>query len=685
MKKLLLILSIILGLSLMNACKEKSVQESSKPGKGLPAATVEKVTKSLIDKYGNDNKMRIEKGVAQAAALWIDSDGKAEDFEKFCLDNFIADEAQLDELFNKLQTGFEILWGHMNKVSLELKQPLHLDGPPIIPLDEMFGSYEPGAHVIDDFYTNKIAFLTIINFPFYSLKEKTELGVNWDRKRWAYARMGDIFTSRVPAALIQKVSEATTMADTYISEYNIYMGNLVDKDGKTFFPADMKLISHWGLRDELKSQYGQPDGLTRQQMVYSVMKRIIDQSIPKEVINNKDLKWDPVQNIVTGNGKKLEAVPEPDTRYQMMITTFNALRAIDPYQPNFPDYIKRNFEYGMEIPQEEVEKLFIDFVSSPQVKEVATFISTRLGRPLEPFDIWYDGFKPRSGISQEELDGITRSKYPNTAAFEKDMPSLMMKLGWNKERSDYISSKIQVDPARGSGHAWPSAMKSDKSHLRTRVDQSGMNYKGYNIAVHEFGHNVEQTITLHDIDYYTLSGVPNTSFTEALAFLFQKRDLELLGKNDNSPDKESLMTLDNFWQSYEIMGVSLVDMNVWKWLYKNPDATPAQLKDQVIATAKDVWNKYYAPVFGQKDETILAIYSHMIDYPLYLSAYPIGHIIDFQVDQFIRDKNFAAEVDRMYKQGKLIPQIWMKGAVGEGISIQPILNATSSALTALKK
>lgn len=56
-----------------------------------------------------------------------------------------------------------------------------------------------------------------------------------------------------------------------------------------------------------------------------------------------------------------------------------------------------------------------------------------------------------------------------------------------------------------------------------------MDYKGYNIAVHEFGHNVEQTITMNNVDSYMLNGVPNTSFTEAVAFLFQKRDLELLG------------------------------------------------------------------------------------------------------------------------------------------------------------
>ena len=132
------------------------------------------------------------------------------------------------------------------------------------------------------------------------------------------------------------------------------------------------------------------------------------------------------------------------------------------------------------------------------------------------------------------------------------------------------------------------------------------------------------------------------------------------------------------------MGVSLVDMYVWKWLYQNPGATPAQLKEQVILIAKDVWNKYYAEVFGSKDEPILAIYSHMIDAPLYLSAYPIGHLIDFQIEKQIKDKNFAAEVERIYTKGRLIPQVWMKEAVGKEISCEPILEATTEALKIIK-
>ena len=211
-----------------------------------------------------------------------------------------------------------------------------------------------------------------------------------------------------------------------------------------------------------------------------------------------------------------------------------------------------------------------------------------------------------------------------------------------------------------------------------------MDYKGYNVAMHELGHNVEQTISLYDVEYYTLNGVPNTAFTEALAFIFQSRDIRLLGMKEDHSYLQHLKSLDAAWALMEIMGVGMVDMRVWEWLYANPEATAEELKVAVIAIARDVWNNYFAPVFGISNETILGIYSHMIAYPLYLSAYSYGQVIEFQLEEYLNDKNFAEEIDRIFQQGKLTPQLWMQKAVGNTISPQPILNAVDKALEFIK-
>jgi hypothetical protein len=44
-----------------------------------------------------------------------------------------------------------------------------------------------------------------------------------------------------------------------------------------------------------------------------------------------------------------------------------------------------------------------------------------------------------------------------------------------------------------------------------------------------------------------MSGVPNTAITEALAFVFQSRNLMLLGMKDNAADKENMETLNAGW------------------------------------------------------------------------------------------------------------------------------------------
>lgn len=672
----------ILLLMLLMACSSPLTKQTSSTG-FISTTTMQTAIKQLADSLGEGNKPMIEKGITQVAKLWQQSDGNQDEFISFCKQNFTADTSAKKQLFNKLQTAFEIIFGAYNKMGLDLRIPVDLDQGQVTPIDEMFASFSPSAHLTDDLFANKIAFITILNFPAYSLDEKTANAEKWNRTEWAYARMGDVFTSRVPAQLNQQITNALAKSDMYISEYNIMMGKLIDEKGDSLFPSNLVLISHWGLRDELKSHYGQADGLKKQQMVYAVMKRIIDQSIPAEVINNDKFSWNPVDNKVLQNGKNVDFTSEPDTRYQRMLDNFKAMKAVDPYYTTYPTYPQRAFEMSMEIPQKDVEKLFITLLQSPEVKEVAALISKKLGRNLQPFDIWYDGFKARSTMNEDNLTAITSKKYPNPAAFEADMANMLRKLGWSAERSTYIASKIQVDPARGSGHAAGAQMRGDKARLRTRIPATGMNYKGYNIAIHEFGHNVEQTIDLYDIDNYIMQGVPNTSFTEALAFTFQNRDLELLGMKDNNTDKEYLAALDAFWMSYEIMGVSLLDMAVWDWLYKNPDATPAQLKEAVLSNAKEIWNKYYAPVFGSKDEPILAIYSHMISSPLYLSNYPVGHLIDFQISTFLEGKNFASEVDRMYTAGRLTPQQWMKNAVGADLSVEPLLAATRQALISL--
>jgi hypothetical protein len=470
------------------------------------------------------------------------------------------------------------------------------------------------------------------------------------------------------------------------------MHHLLDENGERLFPAGQRLITHWNLRDELKAQYSAKDGLPRQRMIAKVMERIATQTIPAAVIDNPNVDWAPYANTVApatvqdsdrpaASGARPTAEREADVRYARLLDTYRAVRLADPYSPAAPSYVARRFDDDRELPEARVEQMLVDILSSPLVPRVAQLIESRLGRKLEPFDIWYNGFRPRGAYTEAQLDEITRRKYPTAAAFAADMPNILQALGFSEDRARYLAERIEVDPSRGAGHAWGAARKGDKARLRTRVGADGMDYKGYNIAVHEFGHNVEQTFSLYDVPHYSINGVPNTAFTEALAFVFQDRDLELLGLAKPDAMSDALGTLDDFWGTYEIGGVALVDMRVWRWMYQHPEATPAELREATLGIARDVWNEYFAPVFGQRDVVLLAIYSHMISSGLYLPDYPIGSMIALQIKEQVRKTgDLGGEFERMTKQGRLTPDLWMERATGAPVGPAALLAATERAL-----
>jgi hypothetical protein len=655
--------------------------------------SMRKLETELLAKYGDGQKARLRTGMHQVIQFWRVEDGDATVFENFVRTSFAGDPALLDTMFDRFQRLLEQLDGHMHEISREFAAQQDLDLGPIRPYDEVFGGYDPSAHVVDDFFQNKLAFVVLLNFPITSLEERINLGPKWTRRQWAETRLAERFSKRIPADVNLSIAQAAGDAGNYIASYNIWMHHLVDDRGQRLFPPKMRLLSHWNLRDEIKADYADKEnGFAKQRAIQQVMERIVTQSIPQAVVNNPQVDWNPYTNEVkpaavqdsdtpVPANLKITNAPEPDARYATLLKAYRASRLADPYSPTAPTLIDRRFNEDRQIPEERLQSMLEQVLTSPMVRQVAKLIEARLGRPLEPFDVWYNGFRSGNKYSEAELDAIVARKYPTPETYQKDIPNLLRKIGFSEDRARYLAAHILVDPARGSGHAMGAQMRSEKSHLRTRVEKTGMNYKGFNIAVHEMGHNVEQTFSLNDVDYTLLQGVPNTAFTEALAFVFQNQDMALLGLASPDPNAEVMKTLNDFWGTYEIAGVALVDMAVWHWMYDHPEATPEQLREATLEIAKDTWNKYYAPVFGKKDVVLLAIYSHMIDSFLYLPDYPIGHMIAFQVEgQMRKTGKIGPEFERMAKMGRVTPDLWMENATGKPVGPDALLTATQEAV-----
>jgi hypothetical protein len=653
--------------------------------------TIQQALNRLVERHGPEHAARIRRGVEQVAQRWRPEDGGAEDFAAFCVASFLADPEELATTFHRLEGVLEQIDGHLHEVRRELTWPIDVDtGRPLGTADRLLANLDLAAHVDEDLFRTQVAFLALLNFPVHTLAERLAEGPGWDRETWARSRLMDRFALRVPATVQQEITRALTAAEEYISSYNLRLDRLVTPAGERPFREGLRLISHWGLRDELSSYYSDPDpaGLPRQRLILKVMERIVRQEIPAAVIDNPALLWDPEANTVTPlegaakeEGKDL-AAREPDTRYATLLGIFHAMRTIDPYSPSEPTFLARRFERERQIPEREVEELLVSVLTAPVVADLGRLIEQRLDRPLEPFDIWYSGFKSRADHPEEELDRAARERYPDLAAFARGLPDLLERLGFSAERAGWLAERIAVDPARGAGHATQALRREDKTHLRTRVPQGGMDYKGYNVAMHELGHNVEQVFSLNGIDRWPLAGVPNTASTEAFAFVFQHRDLEMLGLRPFDAEARRREALAVLWNTYEIAGVSLVDMGVWNWLYQHPEATAAELREATLAIARDVWNRYFAPVFGARDSEILAIYSHMIVYGLYLPDYAIGHILAFQIAQRLWQGDFGAEVERITRQGRLTPDAWIRGAVGGPISAHALLDEARGAIAA---
>jgi hypothetical protein len=685
---------------------------------GLPPAAVESAARRLLRRHGEEHAERIRRGVAQAAASWWPEDGGAEEFAAFCEAAFQADPAEIERSFRRLEAVMEQVDGHLHEVRRELLAPIEVDRGPAAPataVDPLLIHLDLAPHVDEDLFRERIAAFALLNFPTHTLRQRLAESAAWDRAAWARSRMMDRFAIRVPAAVTQAANRASTAAEEYVSTYNIRLDRLLTPSGERPFPEGLRLISHWGLRDELASYYAAPDraaAMARQRLILRVMERIVRQEIPAAVIDNPELLWDPESNAVRPLASEQAAFPqgeadgpetaargargsdlaarEPDRRYEVLLSIFRAQRLIDPYSTTAPSLPARRFELARQIPEEEVEALLASVLEAPEIDELARSIARRLGRPLAPFDIWYSGFKPRGRHGEADLDVRVKAAFSTVADFQASLPGLLERMGFAADRAASLAGRIVVDSARGAGHALGAVRREDRSHLRTRVGEAGMDYKALNVAMHELGHNVEQVFSLDGIDHWWLAGVPNNAFTEAFAFLFQERDLEMLGLAQSDEDQRT-RSLATLWNTYEIAGVSLVDMRVWRWLYAHPEATPAEVREAVLAIAGEVWDRFFASRLGHPGCEVLAIYSHMIAYSLYLPDYALGHIVAFQLAAHLRQVEAAAggragavgaELERIARQGRLTPDAWMRGAVGGPVSAAALLAAARRALAA---
>ena len=631
-----------------------------------------RATHALIEKYGQTHATAIRSGVELVAKRWSAADGDAAQFEEFCVKHFVADSNERTRLLLRLEQAMEQIDGHLYEMRRTLRRHHDLRGDEFPGVDDILAQFNCSPDISEQLYKQKIAHLALLNFPKVTLDIMLKDGAAWSDEEWAAARVALSFGPRIPAELAERGSKVSFHAGKFVADFHVPVGSMVDDQGKRWFDADRKLIAHWLVREEIKAGYGDVDGVHKQRALSWVMARHIDGSIPASIMNGRTgaletRAWNPHANTLDGVAASELFGLE---RYEQWIAQFHMAREFDPYYPDEPTAIARKFALEREMPEHEVEQLMIALLESPVRQDLARFLGKKVGRALEPFDIYFDDVVEAKPAT--EMNAAVRARFSSGKDLEAKLPTLLRELGYSDSDADFLGSHIRVEICKGAGHAMRPYLKGYGAWLRTSSLESELGWDGFDTAMHELGHNLEQLCSTYFVSRPALRGVPNTACTEAFAFLYQSLAKRVLGV-ESAAEAERQFAVDSvgtMLAACQIAGPSLLELRVWRWLYANPQATASALRDEVLRVADDLWARYYQRDFGTDPYRILAAYQHMIAHPLYLPDYTLGHVMSHQIRSSMRGKDLAAETKRITSLGCVTPDLWMRRAVGSAVSAE---------------
>jgi hypothetical protein len=623
----------------------------------------------LSARYGPEQRPRIQRGLAQTARFWQDQDGGAAEYEDFVRTYLVPDPAALEALQGRLESALETLEGRQQEIRREFRRRLEQDLGPLLPVDSLLAGYDPGAHMAEDLFQDKLAFAALLNFPLTTLEERRRDGAAWDRVQWAQVWLADRFALRAPGLAFQALASAQAAAEACVDGLRIPTARLVDGHGRRLFPGGPRLLVHWGLRDEIRRQYGMGrDGLARQRQLQQALERLVEGGVPAAFLADPGADWDPA-----GSGTPS---PEPDPRCQALRSVFHAARQLDPWCPLVPTHLARGLVRDRQLPEARLRPLLEQVCGSPLLARAARLIRARLGRPLEPFDLWYGGFDPGAGAA---LDAQARARYPDAAAFRKDLPGLLAALGFPPDQAAALGAGIQVEPARGPSPAPEAGLPSDPCPLDLRLGPDGMDARTFAAALHGLGHAAARRLAREGDGHPLAAGLPGPAFDEALAFLFQARAPGLLGAGRTAAPA----ALDAFWSACAASGAALVELDLWHWMYGHPDAGPAELQAAAAACARSVWNRWFADAFGRREVVLLAASGDLFGGRLVLQDYPVGRMI---AQRLLRaGGDLGGTFPGLARLGRLTPDLWLQRAAGVPLGPEALLEDAEAALAELER
>ena len=674
------IIRAIILLSLLIHINCSRNKESNTAKSPIPESTISAVQDEVIAKHPTSEKERIIKGVKQLAANWRSSDGSEKDFRSFCVDSFLTDSIRSAN-FPRICSDMITINGYLDKIRFRISESDKFTDIKEVFVDRFFRESLPSF----DPYKEKLAHLIQLNFPFYTLEEKRESGSRWSREQWAMVRLGDQYAYRKDPDPKAYNSDEVDNFNNYMERYFFRMDHICMPDGSYPFQKGTCLHSHRGIRDNIKEEYTRTGGLARQELSQKVVEHIVLGTVPLEFIKDTTTRWNPWTNelslLEADSLVKISFTNEGTVRYTGLRSVFlNKSKQDHLYEPG-STFVKRNFE-SQNLHIEEVEKIMRDFLSDPIIASAGRIIEKRLGRPLQPFDLWYSGFQEQSAFPADELNSITMKRFPDPMSLQNNLPGILVNMGFPSDEAEYIGTHISVRPVVSGGYTDQPPLRGDTVLMTTMFNPDGLDYKSYRVAIHELGHSVCAVFSTRDVDNFILAGVPTSGIDEGMAELLAYRNIWGLGLNTgDAVEQRNSLALSTLWYLLEMGGQALTDIEVWKWMYSNPGFTASELQEAVISISGEIWNEYFSNVFnGTKDQHILAIYNHFIQGDLYLYNYFLGNTIMFQLYDAFEGKNMSSGLMKACSEGNTLPDLWMERATGKKISASPVIRASYEAV-----
>jgi len=677
MSRTITVIGLIGFLVLINCCSEPGGGKSEKAT--ISQGTVDDVIRRVKGMDTGRKSEMVKKGVSQLAANWRVEDGSEDDFISFCTENII-DEKELAPNLERISDNLVAMWGHSSIIRFSWTESERFTDTREVKADPFFRESMPSA----DLYKGKLAHFIQLNFPYYTPAEKRINGESWSREEWTMAALGDTYAHRTDRNFKKEATEESNAFRKYMQHYFLRMDHISAEDGSYPFPQGSLLHSHRGLRDNCKEEYTRQGGYERQRITGKVIEHILLGTVPQEFLEDTTTWWDPWSNELfrkdAGTTVKIEYESEGTIRYAGFRSVFLNRSSEDKMFDDGSSVISRTFDnHNLEI--SEVETLIREFLSDPVISDAGKLIEKEVGRPLEPFDIWYSGFQEQSLYPADFLDSITMSRYPDPLSLQLDVPSILVNMGFSEAEAKHIGAHTSVRPVVSGGYTDSPPLRGENALMTTMFGPGGLDYKSYRVAMHELGHVVCAVYSTDEADNFLLAGVPTSGITEAMAELLAYKNAEGLGLNGSNPElREHMLSLATLWYLVEMGGQALTDIESWKWIYANPGATEEEVRDAIISITENIWNTYFAEIFGVRDQHILSIYNHFITGSLYLFNYFLGDVIMYQLHDAYRSGDLAVKLKEACKEGNTTPGLWMSKAVGTGISTEPLMDASAKAI-----